>query len=97
MRISDREESSFEAYMKKTDYFIVSAENGQEALDLFKSRTFDLVLMDLQMPEMNGVEAIKNAGMYAIGIGTITELPLSDVIFDHVKDITKAYLEELLS
>ncbi len=33
------------------------ANNGQEALDLIRQRTFDLVLMDLQMPVMDGFEA----------------------------------------
>jgi CheY-like chemotaxis protein/HPt (histidine-containing phosphotransfer) domain-containing protein len=31
--------------------------NGQEALQSFKRRDYDVVLMDIQMPEMNGIEA----------------------------------------
>lgn len=33
------------------------ASNGKEALDLIESNVFDIVLMDIQMPEMNGFEA----------------------------------------
>jgi PAS domain S-box-containing protein len=33
--------------------------NGQEALDAFGLETFDLVLMDMQMPVMDGIEAVK--------------------------------------
>lgn len=33
------------------------ANNGKEALALMKSNTYDLVLMDVQMPEMDGLEA----------------------------------------
>ncbi|SDB33905.1 PAS domain S-box-containing protein [Desulfonatronum thiosulfatophilum] len=35
------------------------AENGRQALDLLSQQDFDLVLMDIQMPVMNGVEAAK--------------------------------------
>jgi CheY-like chemotaxis protein len=32
-------------------------QNGKEAIDLVQTTPFDIVLMDLQMPEMNGFEA----------------------------------------
>jgi DNA-binding NarL/FixJ family response regulator len=34
------------------------ASNGREALDLFRKSQPDITLMDLQMPEMNGIDAI---------------------------------------
>jgi CheY-like chemotaxis protein len=34
-----------------------AASNGGEAVDLFRHGEFDLILMDLQMPEMDGLEA----------------------------------------
>ncbi len=36
---------------------VSTAENGQQALYILQAESFDLVLMDLQMPEMNGLEA----------------------------------------
>lgn len=35
------------------------ANDGQEALDLYNANEYDLILMDVQMPVMNGVEAMK--------------------------------------
>jgi len=35
------------------------AENGQEAINLFKNQTFDVILMDMHMPIMNGCDATK--------------------------------------
>lgn len=39
--------------------FIQSAFNGQEALDLVEKYDFDCILMDIQMPILNGIDATK--------------------------------------
>ncbi|AXS80979.1 PhnD/SsuA/transferrin family substrate-binding protein [Dechloromonas sp. HYN0024] len=36
-----------------------TAENGRQALDMLKKRSYDLILMDMQMPEMDGLEATR--------------------------------------
>lgn len=38
---------------------VVCVENGQEAVDTLLNDSFDLVLMDIQMPEMDGIAATK--------------------------------------
>lgn len=38
---------------------VVIADNGQIGLDILKSRNFDLILMDLQMPELDGYQTTK--------------------------------------
>jgi PAS domain S-box-containing protein len=43
--------------LKKWGHAVVTAENGQQALDLFFQHPWDLVLMDIQMPVMGGLEA----------------------------------------
>lgn len=38
---------------------VVEAENGLEALECLENKKFDIILMDIQMPEMDGIEATK--------------------------------------
>jgi signal transduction histidine kinase/CheY-like chemotaxis protein len=45
------------AYVKNLPYELVEAENGQIALDRFKDGRYDIVLMDVQMPVMDGRQA----------------------------------------
>lgn len=40
--------------------YIVEAENGQEALDWLMRESFDVVLLDIMMPVMTGLEALQN-------------------------------------
>jgi signal transduction histidine kinase/DNA-binding response OmpR family regulator len=48
-----------EAFLKKLPYRLAFAENGAEALELFKNEPFDLVLIDMNMPVMDGHEAMR--------------------------------------
>ncbi|MEG3641015.1 PAS domain S-box protein [Magnetococcus sp. PR-3] len=48
-----------QAFLKKTRYQLVMAENGAEAVAAFKRHSFALVLMDIQMPIMDGYEATR--------------------------------------
>lgn len=41
-------------------YTIESAENGVKALEILKSKHVDVVISDIKMPEMDGVELLRN-------------------------------------
>jgi two-component system, sensor histidine kinase and response regulator len=45
------------AILQRMGHRVVVAENGKQALDLLDRGTFDAILMDVQMPEMDGFEA----------------------------------------
>ncbi|WP_338845456.1 ATP-binding protein [Massilia sp. W12] len=48
-----------QAMLKNAGAEVVIAENGQVALDILKQQRFDCVLMDMQMPVMDGVTATR--------------------------------------
>lgn len=45
--------------LQRQGYDAVTAENGKQALDLLVSGAFDLVLLDIVMPEMDGFEVLR--------------------------------------
>jgi PAS domain S-box-containing protein len=45
--------------LEKRGHRVIVAGNGREALDALEERSFDLVLMDVQMPEIDGLEATR--------------------------------------
>ncbi len=47
------------AYLKQTPYLLDIADHGAIALERFKTGDYDLILMDMQMPVMDGYEATR--------------------------------------
>ena len=73
--------------MKKKGYVITCAENGQRAIDLVKDRPFDVILMDIKMPVMNGIEAWKHIKLIRSSAVVIFMTAFS--IDDLIKDATR--------
>ncbi len=47
--------------LERSGYSVATAATGREALDLVNSGTFDLLLTDIVMPEMDGIELAQRA------------------------------------
>lgn len=60
--VVDDEESIrefLEIMLKKEGYDVTCVEDGQQALDLLKKKSVDMVISDLQMPNVTGIELLK--------------------------------------
>ncbi|MFB4328406.1 response regulator transcription factor [Paenibacillus sp. CR_12] len=49
-----------ESQLKQDHYSVASARDGEEALALFQKEKFDLILLDLMLPKVNGMELLKH-------------------------------------
>ena len=47
-------------YLKRQNFEVTSAENGKIALEIVKRKNPDLIITDVRMPEMNGIDLLKN-------------------------------------
>jgi two-component system, sensor histidine kinase and response regulator len=59
--VDDSRDNQFlmKSYLEKHSSHMVIADNGAEALEKFKQNSFDIVFMDLLMPELDGYEAAR--------------------------------------
>ena len=67
--------------LEQQGHIVETAENGREGLDKFRTGTFDLMLLDIEMPEMNGFEVL--------------EACLNDVDLRQIPIIMTSAMEEL--
>src|SRR5574344_588073 len=71
--------------LSKMGFDLTIANHGQDAVDIYKEQFFDLILMDIMMPEMDGFEATseirnieKTTGNKAFIIGLTANVLNSD-------------------
>lgn len=48
-----------EYYLARNNFFVLKAKNGEEAYQLISNKMPDLVLLDIMMPEVNGLDVLK--------------------------------------
>lgn len=81
--------------MMEEDFRVVGeASNGEEAVDLYIKLRPDVVLMDIQMPVMNGVEAIKKIKEIdkSAKIIILTTFDDDEYVFDGLKSGALGYI-----
>ncbi len=77
--------------LQKRGYATVLAGNGKEAVELWAKEKFDIILMDVQMPEMNGFEATSSIRKMEAEAGT--HIPIVAMTANAMKGDREACLE----
>jgi len=77
---------------------VLRARNGQDALEILKQETIDLVLLDLQMPEMDGFEVLEhmreNDIMRKVPVIIVTGRMLTDAEMSRLNQGVAAVLQK---
>jgi len=67
-------------------YNVAVAKNGSEALDRVKEADFDLIVSDVRMPELDGIETIRQIRAY---LKTIDKKPIPEILITGYADKEK--------
>ena len=87
--VIDDEELITKSLLKLLDtegYDVAVARNGSEALARVKESDFDLIVSDVRMPEMDGIETIRQIRAY---LKTIDKKPIPEILITGYADKEK--------
>ena len=76
------------------------ASNGQDALDMYRQNNYDLILMDLQMPVMDGLEATRQIRLFEIESGSVHHAYIvaltANAISEMKEDCSRAGMDDFM-
>jgi CheY-like chemotaxis protein len=82
------------------DYNIIEASNGVEALKMCSELVPDLIVMDIMMPEMDGIETVKklkeNPVLSSVPVIMLTVLTETDIVLQSYENGADYYLSKPL-
>ncbi len=82
--------------LEKKGYAATTAESGMHAIELVKEKSFDVILMDIKMPVMNGVEAYRNIKQIRPDVVVIfmTAFSVEDLIKEAIRNGAYAVIKK---
>ena len=83
--------------MERANYTPHIVGNGQEALDALKKNKFDLIILDMQMPIMGGIEAAKTFNCMGEDIKTPIIILTANATTEAIKDCEEAGIDAYLT
>jgi CheY-like chemotaxis protein len=83
-------QSVYKKYLEKQGYTVLTANNGKEGLKMAKTNHPDLILLDILMPVMDGLAALKELRKDAWG-KTANVLVLTNLSMTDDQTYTKEY------
>ncbi len=78
-------------------YEVVTLSSGAEAVELIKEKSFDIVLTDIKMPGMNGVEVLKEIKRLSPGTSVmmITAYTMHELVQEAKRQVQKQSFQNL--
>ncbi|MCL4512836.1 MAG: response regulator [Candidatus Eremiobacteraeota bacterium] len=86
--------SMYEEFLESKGFSVITASTGEEALSFLKGGSFDLVLLDYRLPDMDGVQVLRilRKNSKEIPVIMITSNNLKDTIEQAVTEGISSYL-----
>ena len=80
--------------LEKEGYEVLTACNGEKGLEIFQKNNIDLIISDIKMPKMNGIEFLHKVKEQEPGVGfiLITAFATMETAIDAIKSGAQDYV-----
>ena len=89
-----RARASLKEVLRFSGYETTLSESGQETIDLLNTKSFDLILLDLNMPDLNGHKVMEHIDHYSIDCDII--VVSGETSFDHATQALRKGAQDFL-